>query len=188
MNRWKQVGLIGVLLVVYLLVFTVVHETGHTLLARLLGDPDSTFYLVRIGPGGRGLCLGCNITDHTKLSAFGNLVVSLGGLLFTQLTALAALALMRYTPAHTWRSRLLASIALGYVCLDVPVQVIQGLLYDIERHTWPTSVDLIDAMLLVSAATGASQTALKTILTIIALAYGYFVWRAYRRVTVKVAI
>jgi hypothetical protein len=27
----------------YLVAFTIIHETGHTVLARLLGDPASTF-------------------------------------------------------------------------------------------------------------------------------------------------
>lgn len=185
MNRWKQVGLIVILTPLYLLAFVVVHEIGHTLLARLFGDPNSTFYLVQIGPGGRGLCLGCNITDHTKLSTFGNLVVSLGGLLFTQAMALVALGLMRYAPTHTFRNRLLAAIALGFAFLDVPVQVLQGMLYDIERHTWPTNVDLMDAMLLISDGTGASQVVLKTILVIISVAYLYFVWWSYKRVQAR---
>jgi hypothetical protein len=182
MSRWKRAGLIIVLVPLYLLAFTVIHETGHTWLARLFGDPDSTFYLVLIGPGGRGMCLGCNITDHTKLSPIGNLVVSLGGLLFTQATALAALVLLRYVPARTLRRRLVAAVALGFAFLDVPVQAVQGLLYNIERHTWPTNVDLMDAMLLISAATGAPQLVLKALLAVTAAVYLYFVWRSYRRV------
>jgi hypothetical protein len=62
------------------------------------------------------------------------------------------------------------------------VQAVQGLLYNIERHTWPTNVDLMDAMLLISAATGAPQLVLKALLAVTAAVYLYFVWRSYRRV------
>ncbi len=176
MNRWKQAGLIVLLTPLYLLALIVVHENGHTLLARLFGDPNATFYLVQIRPGGKGLCLGCNVFDHSKLSRFGNLAVSLGGLLFTQVTALIALGLMRYAPSHAFGNRLLAAIALGFAFLDVPGQVLQGLLYDIGHHTWPTNVDLMDAMMLISDWTGASQVVLKTILAILSVGYLYFVW------------
>jgi hypothetical protein len=181
MRRWKQAVLIALLTPVYLVAFTVVHETGHTLLARLLGDPDSTFYLVRVGPGGRGLCLGCNITDHGRLTPAGNLVVSVGGLLATQAVALLALLGRRYASGDWGLRRLVTAIALGFAFLDVPVQAIQGLLYDIERQTWPTGVDLVDAMLLISAATGVTQAVLKTILALLAVAYLAFVWWSYRR-------
>jgi hypothetical protein len=52
MRRWKQLLTFAALLPLYLVVFAVVHELGHTAPARLLGDPEATFYLVRIGPGG----------------------------------------------------------------------------------------------------------------------------------------
>jgi hypothetical protein len=87
----------------------------------------------------------------------------MSGLLFTQFTALMALVMMRYTRAKALGNRLLAAVALGFAFLDVPVQAIQGLLYNLERHTWPTGVDLMDAMLLISQATGAPPIILKTI-------------------------
>jgi hypothetical protein len=52
--------------------------------------------------------------------------------------------------------RILSPTALGFALLDVPLQAIQGLLYDFEQRTWPTNVDLVDTMLLISRATGAS--------------------------------
>jgi hypothetical protein len=181
MKRWKQVVLIVLLAPVFLLSFVVIHEVGHTVLARLLGDPDSVFYLARIDPDGEGACLGCNIYDHTKLSTLGNFVVSLGGLLFTQVAALVALFLLPRMPYRSGIRRLLAAVALGFAFLDVPVQVIQGLLYDLEQQTWPTNVDLTDAMLLLSRATGAPQVLLKGILSSLALAYLVWLWSSFRK-------
>jgi hypothetical protein len=43
--------------------------------------------------------------------------------------------------------RILSPTALGFALLDVPLQAIQGLLYDFEQRTWPTNVDLMDTML-----------------------------------------
>ncbi len=37
------------------------------------------------------------------------------------------------------------------------VQGILGLVYDISRNTWPTSVDLMEVILLISGATGLQQ-------------------------------
>jgi hypothetical protein len=66
--------------------------------------------------------------------------------------------------------RILSPTALGFALLDVPVQVIQGLLYDFEQRTWPTNVDLMDTMLLISRATGSSQALLKGFLVVLAAA------------------
>jgi hypothetical protein len=88
---------------------------------------------------------------------------------------------MRRISVRSWIRRPLAAVALGFAFLDVPVQVIQGLLYDLEQQTWPTNVDLTDAMLLVSRATGAPQVLLKGILSALALAYLVWLWLSYRK-------
>jgi hypothetical protein len=185
MDRFRRIIFIFLLAPIFLLSFVVLHEVGHTVLARLLGDPDSVFYLVQIDPDGEGACLGCNIYDHTQLSPAGNFVVSLGGLLFTQATALVALFLIPKVTMRSKARRFLSAIALGFAFLDVPVQVIQGLLYDLEQNTFPTNVDLMDAMLLASRATGASQAVLKAILVVLAVAYLVIFWRTYRRQRAK---
>jgi hypothetical protein len=180
MSRWQRVLLSIVVAPIFLLGFTVIHETGHTLLARLLGDPASTFYLVRIDPDGTGMCLGCNITDHTRLSRAGNLAVSVGGLLATQAVAIAALGLLRLARGRAFRYGLLSAVAVGFAFLDVPVQVIQSLVYDWSRQTWPTNVDLVDTMLLITSPDGPSQLLLKALLALLAAGYLAAVWRAYR--------
>lgn len=179
MRKVLNVILIILLIPVFLVTFTVIHELGHTILARLLGDPNSVFYLAKIEEN--SACLGCNIYDPDKLSWGGNLVVSLGGLLATQLVALSALFIVQSRPTNRLWHRILSTIAVGFAFLDVPVQVIQGLLYDLDRHSWPTNVDLMDFMLLLQAMLGVSQGLFKGLLATTAIIYlSSFIW-AYRR-------
>lgn len=178
MKRRTQIILIIAIFPLLLVVFTVVHELGHTILARLMGDPDSVFYLYKIEE--TSACLGCNIYNQTRLSYAGNLIVSIAGLGFTQVAAFLALIGRRYVRTDTFPQRLLNAVGLSFAFLDVPVQVIQGLLYDISRHTWPTNVDLMDFMLLITMRTGASQGVMKTILVLITIAYLYGVVRFYK--------
>ena len=180
MRRLVRILLGLVLVPAILIAFVVAHEVGHTLLAQALGDPNSTFYLVKIDEHGE--CLGCNIYDQTKLSWSGNLVVSLAGLLATQVVAVAALLMLGLRRAGGFLRRLLMGIALEFAFLDVMVQVTQGLLYDMSRHTWPTDVDLLDFMLLLQSKTAVSQSVLKGLLFAGSVAYlAGFVW-LYRRV------
>ena len=98
-------------------------------------------------------------------------------MLATQLVALTALLLLRLRPANRLKHRILSSIALGFAFLDVPVQVIQGLLYNLDRQVWPTNVDLVDFMLLVQGRIAASQLQLKGLLFTTAIIYlSGFVW------------
>lgn len=154
---------------VYLISFVVIHELGHTLLARLLGDPNSVFYLVRIEK--HSACLGCNIYDQTRLSWGANLTVSLGGLLATQIAAIGALFALRFDFGLRTFRRLLVWIGLGFAFLDVPVQVVQGMLYNLNQQSFPTNVDLVDFMLLLQEKTGASQSLMKGLLVMAALLY-----------------
>jgi hypothetical protein len=169
MRKLLKVIIIILLIPIYLILFTIVHELGHTLLARLMGDPASIFYLVRMD--GDYLCLGCNIYDQSRLTWGANLVVSLGGLLATQIVAITALFLLRLRINTRYTRRILGFISLGFAFLDVIVQAAQGLLYNLNHFTFPSNIDLVDAMLLVQQRTGASQFLLKAILVVLAVVY-----------------
>jgi hypothetical protein len=164
-----------------LLLFVVIHETGHTLAARLLGDPDSTFYLVRIDEN--SACLGCNITDHNKLTPLGNLWVSLAGLASTSLTGLGLMALAALLPLSLRVRRWALGTGLAYVLLDSIVQGLQGLLYDIEAHSWPTSVDLMDVLLLLRGFTGLGQDMMKPVMFVLLCLYLAGAVLLFRRVS-----
>jgi hypothetical protein len=168
MRKVLIVSLVILLLPVFIVIFVVVHEVGHTILARLLGDPQSVFYLYKFDE--QSTCLGCNIYDPYKLSWGGNLLVSLGGLAATQLSALVLLFLRRGTHHHLW-SRVFGTLGLAFAFLDVPVQVVQGLLYNLDTHTWPTNTDLTDFMLLIQGRVGGSQLLLKGTLLAPAVIY-----------------
>jgi hypothetical protein len=174
-----RVFLYAVLIPAFLMAFAVTHELGHTLLARLLGDPNAVFYLARFEA--HSTCLGCTDYDVTRLSRGANMIVSLGGLLATQLIALIALFLLRLRRIHPILRRAFVFVALGFAFLDVPVQAVQGLLYDLNQQIFPTGVDLTDFMLLVQGTTGAGQLLLKGVLFLVAGLYLWlFLW-IYRR-------
>src|ERR1700680_4290670 len=86
--RWRRLGAVVFLVVLCAPVVTVVmvvtHEVGHTVVARLLGDGRATFVLYGHG------CIGCNLYDSARLTPWGNVAVSLGGVLFTALLTVAA--------------------------------------------------------------------------------------------------
>ncbi len=69
------------------------HEIGHTVVARLLGDGRATFRLYGHG------CTGCNLYDSQRLTRWGNVAVSLGGVWGTMLLTSAAVAVL------AWRGR-----------------------------------------------------------------------------------
>ncbi len=169
MIKALKVLLIILIIPIYLIIFTVIHELGHTLLARLLGDQNSVFYLVRISRN--EMCLGCNIYDPTKLSWGANLVASFGGLMATQAVAITAIFLLRLQSNTRLTRRILGFISMGFVLLDVIVQGLQGLLYNIDDKIFPTNIDLVDVMLLIQSKTGASQILMKAILLAVTILY-----------------
>jgi hypothetical protein len=142
-----------------MLVMVNVHEIGHTVFARLLGDPQATYILSGSMPDG-GTCFGCNFYDSNKLSSTGNLAVSAAGVLFTQVFAAVFLLLSR---RKGWSAPLRNCIhILFFVFLfDLPFQVIQGLPADISAQTRLTWVDLRDFLYLLRWLSGLSPLALK---------------------------
>ncbi len=175
MSKRTQIILIILCAPAFLLVFVVIHEAGHTALARLLGDPASTFYLYQITP--KSACLGCNVYDDKKLTQVGNLLVSIGGLLFTQAAAIFTLFVAGRLPPGSFRRRLLIVYGLVFAFLDVPLQVIQGLAANVAGQSALTGVDLADCLYLASRLTGISPADLKIALLILAFVYLGLVYR-----------
>lgn len=172
--------LIILLIPVFLLALIIIHELGHTTVARLLGDPGAVFYLTDEGEQSR--CIGCTYYDESKLSWGANLIVSLAGLLAGQLVAVTALFLLPLRRAgNRWLHLFLSMTALTFALFDVPWQVLQALSADLGRSQWPTSADLVDFMLLLRIRFDLSPLLLKGFLLLMAGLYlAGFIW-LYRR-------
>ncbi|GAB4524584.1 MAG: hypothetical protein Fur0018_08280 [Anaerolineales bacterium] len=136
------------------------------------------FYLVRIKP--HGFCVGCNVADIGSFSLPGKVGYALGGLLLTQAVAVLALFVLRFGHLGARARYAVRVVAIMFVLLDVPVQVGQALLYNLNTQTWPTNVDLLDVLLLLQPLTGFSQGALKIILAALGAGYMAGMWRWLR--------
>lgn len=121
---WKPVRVV-LFGLAFLFVIANVHEIGHTVTARLLGDGSAHYLLYQVR--GQSTCFGCNLYDSASLSDTGNILVNLGGVFFTQLLAWSAIFLL----ARRDRPRLEPWMALTAIALtwsgDLVLQLVQGL-------------------------------------------------------------
>lgn len=106
-------------LVTFIMVIT--HEVGHTVVARLLGDTRATFQLYGHD------CEGCNLYDSARLTPWGNVAVSVGGVLFTALLTIAAVAALAWRGRPRWLPRwLLAEVIVICYGGDLVWQFVQA--------------------------------------------------------------
>jgi hypothetical protein len=157
--RWRRVLLVLLMIVcvaVITLVMIIVHEVGHTVVARVLGDGRATFTLYS------SHCIGCNLYDSQRLSPMANVAVSLGGVLFTGLVTVAALGTLCWSRRPSWLPRWLL-IEVAAVCFvgDFLWQIVQAALLPVparEPVGWGLGyTDLNAAVSFFSQATGWSH-------------------------------
>jgi hypothetical protein len=123
--RWQRRLLLALLMVgcapVITVAMIIVHEVGHTVVARLLGDGRATFTLYS------SHCIGCNLYDSQRLSPLGNVAVSLGGVLFTGLLTVGALGVLSWRRRPSWLPRSLL-VELAAICFvgDFIWQIIEA--------------------------------------------------------------
>jgi hypothetical protein len=140
------------------LVMIIVHEVGHTVVARVLGDGRATFTLYS------SHCIGCNLYDSQRFSPMANVAVSLGGVLFTGLATVMALGTACWRRRPSWLPRWLL-IELAAVCFvgDFLWQIVQAALLPVpvrEPVGWGLGyTDLNAAVSFFSQATGWSHAA-----------------------------
>lgn len=104
----------------------VIHESGHTVMAWLMGDWGAYFVLYRNSPTDQ--CIGCNMYNSAAISPLANTVVNLGGVLFTALLTWGAIFfLARRTPGRFPPRWLLAEVAAIAFVGDLVWQVVQAL-------------------------------------------------------------
>jgi hypothetical protein len=156
-----------------------VHEIGHTLLARALGDEDAAYYIYKQFDVDKA-CIGCNIYDERKLSAFGNMLVTLMGVLFSQLVVLVlAWVWSRGVRLQDYRHLLVTAIIV--FALDVPFQVFRGIQADVAGQAGLVRIDLADFVFLLHRAFAIPVDVSKIGLFVIAITYCLLLFRAVRR-------
>jgi len=162
--------LFGLLLVALaaVVVMVNVHELGHTLTARLLGDATASYRLFEREPD--GFCIGCNTYDASGLTPAGEILVLLGGLVATQLAAVGMLwGRRRVTSIRARRVLLVVAVVFS---LDVLVQLVQALVA--SHETTLTGVDLADVMLIATRETGLDRGLLVALLFACAIVHVAF--------------
>ncbi len=164
--RARRAVLVTCLVVLCVPVVTVLmvltHEIGHTVVARLLGDGRATFRIY--GPG----CIGCNLYDSQRLSPWGNVAVSLGGVWGTMLLTIVAVAVLACRGRPRWVPRwLLAEVIVVCFAGDLVWQFVQAVQLPVparEPVGWGLGyTDLNAATSFGSQATGWSHQAVAVI-------------------------
>lgn len=168
--RFLRVVLFGL---VFLIVMVNVHEVGHTVFARLLGD-DSAHYVLYQAQGSSA-CMGCNLYDSSRLGDVANVLVNFGGVVFTQLLcwiAILLLAIRGRAVVKPWM--LLSAIAITWSG-DVILQLAQGLAatvpQDLPRGPESTYTDYQAIVWFVRDQTGVAASDLKTVLLLATIGY-----------------
>lgn len=157
----KRLGLVASILVFVVGVLFAglnLHELAHTVAARLGGDSSAHYSLYHWGEGGG--CVGCNWYDPDHLSFFGNLVVTVAGVLATQIVVLA-LVVWGAALRRGSLPRRLALVAAGCLFLDFLLQLAQGLLAHVTTQSRLTRVDFADTLFLLHHQLGLGVGVLK---------------------------
>jgi peptidase M50B-like protein len=157
---------------VFLLLMVNVHEVGHTVFARLLGDGSAHYVLYQ--QRGSSTCMGCNLYDSSRLENVANALVNLGGVIFTQLLGWSAILLLARGRPAAPRWLLLTVIVITWSG-DVILQLVQGLLanvpQELPRGPERTYTDYLAVVWFLRNQTGADASDLKIGLLIGTIVY-----------------
>jgi hypothetical protein len=158
---------------VFLFVMINFHEIGHTVFARLLGDDSAHYALYQAY--GHGSCMGCNLYDSSRLSDILNILVNLGGVIFTQLLCWTAILLLAGRErAGLKRWMLLTAIVITWSG-DVVLQLVQGLQANVPqvlpRGPESTYTDYQAVIWFIRDGTGATVADLKAVLLLVTIGY-----------------
>jgi hypothetical protein len=171
----------------FLFVMVNVHELGHTVIARLLGDGSAHYVLYQ--DQGTSSCMGCNLYDSSRLGDVANILVNFGGVIFTQLLGWSAILLLtsgRRAILSRWM--LLTAIVITWLG-DVVLQLVQGLQTSVPqslpRGPDRTYTDYLAVVWFMRNQTGADASDLKVGLLIGTIAYSALLllatWWALKR-------
>jgi len=168
---------------VSLFVMINVHEIGHTLFARLFGDTGAFYALYKLHPDGSVACIGCNVYDETKLSFIGNVVVTLGGVIFSQGLAVVLLWYKGKTKMGE-TSRRFCGVLTTVCVFDAVFQVAQSITANTVHQSAFTRVDIADFVWLVANQAHVSHVVVKGIVLVVLLVYLWWFIGLYRKTSV----
>ena len=172
---------------VFLFVMVNVHEVGHTVFARLLGDDSAHYAIYQVQ--GRGACLGCNFYDSSRLGDLANVLVNFGGVIFTQLLCWTAILLLAGGERPLLKRWMLLTAIVVTWSGDVILQLVQGLQANIPsvlpRGPESTYTDYLAIVWFMRDRTGATVSDLKEGLLLGTIAYSALLliatWWAIKR-------
>jgi hypothetical protein len=146
------------------------HEIGHTVFARAAGDRNSHYSLLKRE----------NYFDYTKLSRYGNAVVPMGGVIFSELMAEGCALLNGNVNMPNWIHRFLSVLYLVAKC-DLILQTEQlwenSYFYkDMKRTGAPGNSDFVDFSFYMANGNKTGFNWLKAGLTTIPIIDVYFSW------------
>ena len=166
----------------FLIVMVNVHEVGHTVFARLLGD-DSAHYVLYEAQG-RSTCLGCNLYDSSRLGDVANVLVNFGGVVFTQLLSWIAIVLLAGGERAVIKRWMLLSVIAITWSGDVILQLVQGIQANIPdvlaRGPETTYTDYQAVVWFIRDQTGAAVSDLKAALVLATIGYSALLLLATR--------
>jgi hypothetical protein len=166
----------------FLFVMVNVHEVGHTLFARLLGD-DSAHYALYQAQGSSA-CMGCNLYDSSRLGDVANILVNFGGVASTQLLCWIAILMLAFPkPAVVRPWMLLSAVAITWSG-DVVLQLAQGLAatvpVNMARGPERTYTDYQAVLWFLRDQTGVAASDLKAVLLLATIGYSTLLFLATR--------
>jgi hypothetical protein len=151
------------------------HEIGHTVFARISGDKDAHYSLIKREA----------FFDYTKLSRYENAIVPLGGILFSELLAEGSDLLNRNVAMPEWMHRLL-SVTYFIAKADILMQTEQlwenSHFYNkMKKSGAPCGSDFVDFSFYISNGNRSGFNCLRIGLTSIGILDMAFSWNKIKR-------
>ena len=157
----------------FLFLMVNLHEVGHTVFARLLGDDSAHYVLYQVQ--GQSTCMGCNLYDSSRLGDIANVLVNFGGVIFTQLLCWTAILLLAGGARVGLKRWMLLSVVGITWSGDLILQLVQGLQANVPqtlpRGPESTYTDYQAVMWFVRDQSGAAVSDLKAVLFLATVGY-----------------
>ncbi|MCP3974647.1 MAG: hypothetical protein GY926_27325 [bacterium] len=156
MRRLMLVGSWLALACVALFVAINIHEIGHVVVARVMGDSSATYHLYENSLDQRSI--GHTSINDAALTADDLIAVYAAGVATTQILAVIAGALLRRLDGSNSKARPILISLIAACLLDAFFQALQGFRTSIPPSRFPTGVDAVDFAHLIETRIGVDST------------------------------